>query len=120
MEAIYRKIMTTTKNYKTYKQIPEAIVNQENFVGNSVQGVKEDDWYYVYSYGTLMAIVLANDAGVVLNKHKYSRTTSKIQAILRRLFEDATVYEVYPAGETMYRDNKAMHEKAEDAAIADA
>ena len=119
MEAIYRKIMTT-KNYKTYKEIPDAITNQENFAGSSVQGYKENDWYYVYSYGTLMAIVLANGAGVVLNKHHYSPTTSKIQNILRWLFEDATVYEVYPAGETMYRDNKAMREKAEDAAIADA
>ena len=119
MEAIYRKSMTT-KNYKTYKQIPEAIAQQENFAGSSVQGVKEKDWYYVYSYGTLMAIVLANGAGVVLNKQHYSPTTSKIQNILRWLFEDTTVYEVYPAGETMYRDNKAMREKAEDVAIADA
>ena len=118
MEAIYRKIMTA--NYKTYKEIPDAISKQENFSGNSVQGYKENDWYYVYSYGTLMAIVLANDAGVVLNKHKYSPTTSKIQNILRRLFEDVPVYEVYPVGETMYRDNKAMREKAEDVAIADA
>ena len=116
MEAIYRKIMNA--NYKTYKQIPEAIANQENFAGSSVQGYKENDWYYVYSYGTLMAIVLAN--GVVLNKQHYSPTTSKIQNILRWLFEDATVYEVYPAGETTYRDNKAMREKAEDVAIADA
>ena len=115
MEAIYRKIMTA--NYKTYKQIPEAIANQENFAGSSVQGYKENDWYYVYSYGTLMAIVLANGAGVILNKQP---TTSKIQNILRWLFEDATVYEVYPAGETMYRDNKVMREKAEDVAIADA
>ena len=117
MEAIYRKIMNA--NYKTYKQIPEAISNQENGAGSSVQGVKENDWYYVYSYGTLMAIVLANGAGVVLNKHKYSSTTSKIQNILRWLFEETTVYEVYPAGETMYRDNKVMREKAEDIAIAD-
>ena len=67
-----------------------------------------------------MAIVLANGAGVVLNKQHYSPTTSKIQNILRWLFEDAPVYEVYPAGETTYRDNKAMREKAEDVAIADA
>lgn len=119
MEALYRKIMTT-KNYKTYKEIPAAIREQENFAGSSVQGVKEDDWYYVYSYGTLMAIVLANDACVILNKQHYSPTTSKIQKILRCLFEDTTVYEVYPAGETMYRDNKMMREKAEDVAIADA
>ena len=118
MEAIYRKIMTT-KNYKTYKEIPEAIIKQENFAGSSVQGYKENDWYYVSSYGTLMAIVLANGAGVVLNKHHYSPTTSKIQNILLWVFEGATVYEVYPAGETMYRDNKAMREKAEDVAISD-
>ena len=117
MENIYRKIMTT--NYKTYKQIPAAIREQENFAGSSVQGYKENDWYYVYSYGTIMAIVLANGAGVVLNKQKYSSTTSKIQNILHWLFEDATVYEVYPAAETMYRDNKAMREKAEDVAISD-
>lgn len=117
MEAIYRKIMTA--NYKTYKEIPNAISNQENFAGSSVQGYKENDWYYVYSYGTLMAIVLANGAGVMLNTHKYSRTTSKIQAILRRLFADDIVYEVNPDGETMYRDNKMMREKAEDVAIAD-
>lgn len=49
MEAIYRKFMTT-KNYKTYKEIPAAIREQENFAGSSVQGVKENDWYYVYSY----------------------------------------------------------------------
>ena len=118
MEAIYRKIMTT-KNYKTYKEIPDAITKQENFAGSSVQGYKENDWYYVYSYGTLMAIVLANGAGVVLNKKKYSPTTSKIQNILRRLFKDTAVYEVYPAGETMYRDNKEKRKKAEDVAIYD-
>ena len=120
MEAIYRKFMTTTKSYKTYREIPNAISNQENFAGSSVQGVKENDWYYVYSYGTLMAIVLANNAGVVLNKQKYSATPSMILNILRSWFEDATVYEVYPAGETMYRDNKMMREKAEDVAVADA
>lgn len=118
MEAIYRRIITT--NYKTYKQIPAAIREQENFAGNSVQGVKENDWYYVYSYDTLMAIVLANDAGVVLNKQHYSPTTSKIQNILRWLFENATIYEVYPAGENMYWDNKMMREKAEEVAIVDA
>lgn len=117
MEAIYRKIMTA--NYKTYKDIPNAISNQENFAGSSVQGYKENDWYYVYSYGTIMAIVLANGAGVILNKKHYSPTTSKIQSILRWLFEDATVYEVTPAGVTMYRDNKMMREKAEDVAISD-
>ena len=118
MEAIYRKIAMPA-SYKTYKEIPSAIANQENFEGSSVQGLKENDWYYVYSYGTIMAIVLANDAGVILNKHYYSPTTSKIQNILRCLFKDATVYEIHPTGKTMYRDNKMMREKAEDVAISD-
>lgn len=117
MKDIYRKVFTT--NYKNYKEIPAAISNQENFAGSSVQGFKKKDWYFVYSYGTIMAIVLANGAGVVLNKQHYSPTTSKIQNILRCLFEDATVYEVYPTGMSMYRDNNMMREKADDVAISD-
>ena len=70
-------------------------------------------------YGTIMAIVLANGAGVVLNKQHYSPTTSKIQNILRWLFEDATTYEVYPIGVSTYRDNNMMREKADDVAISD-
>lgn len=107
------------KNYKTYKEIPGAIANQEGFEGNSVKGFNAGSWYYVYSYDTIMAIVLANGAGVVLNKTHYSPTTSKIQNILRWLFADAKVYEVEPAGEKAYLDNKMMQEKAEDIAIDD-
>lgn len=119
MDAKYKKVIMTTKNYKTYKEIPEAIACQEDFNGNSVQGLNKKDWYYVYSYGTIVAIVLANDAGVVLNVHKYSPTTSKIQNILRRVYADENIYEVSPAGESMYRDNVMMQDKAEEIAISD-
>lgn len=107
------------KNYKTYKEIPAAITNQEGFEGNSVKGFNAGSWYYVYSYDTIMAIVLANGAGVVLNTRYYSPTTSKIQNILRRLYADAKVYEVEPAGEKAFLDNKLMQDKAEDIAISD-
>ena len=107
------------KNYKTYKEIPEAIACQEDFEGNSVQGLNKKDWYYVYSYRTIMAIVLANGAGVVLNTHKYSPTTSKLQNILRRVFAGEHVFCVDPGVNSEYRDNCIMQEKAENIAISD-
>ena len=106
-------------NYKTYKEIPGAIINRKNFKGSSVEGAVRSDWYYIYSYDTIIGIVLANDAGLVLNVHHYSPTTSKIQNILRRIFDDAPIYEVNPTGKTLHQNNMAMINKADDVAISD-
>lgn len=107
------------RNYKSYKEIPEAIITREDFKGSSVEGVNKKDWYYIYSYDTVIGIVLANDAGLVLNVHKYFRTTSKIQNILRRIFEDTPIYEEEPGDCSAYHTMLIMCDAAEEYAVAD-
>lgn len=73
------------RNYKSYKEIPEAIITREGFKGSSVEGVNKKDWYYIYSYDTVIGIVLANDAGLVLNVQKIRQFTKKNPVTVQRI-----------------------------------
>lgn len=75
-------------------------------------------WYYVYSYETIMAIVLPSDR-VILNIKYYSRTTSKIQHLLKNVYEGYEFVEVEPKSSNSYFENTEMERKADDVALLD-
>lgn len=82
----------------TYKELEECLKSMEEFVCASVKANKcEGKKYYgeypvlyeVFSYDTRIAFVMSvGHKGTlwVLNEHKYSPTTSKIQGIIRGLW----------------------------------
>ena len=78
--------------YSTYKDIPHHIRWQNDFQGNSASAVtKSNGWYYIYSYETIMAIVLPNNKAVV-NSSYYSPTTSRLQNIIKRCLSAKITY----------------------------
>ena len=101
--------------YATYRDIPSHINWQEDFEGNSAKGeTKSNGWYYVYSYNTIMAIVLPNNKAVVNASH-YSPTTSRLQNILKRYLSAEIIY-VEPRGAWYAGDNAVMEHEAEQLA----
>lgn len=101
--------------YATYKDIPSHINWQEDFEGNSAKGeTKSNGWYYIYSYNTIMAIVLPNNKAVV-NASYYSPTTSRLQNILKRYLSAEIIY-VEPRGAWYAGDNAVMEHETEQLA----
>jgi hypothetical protein len=70
-----------------YEQIAVAVAKRRPFVGNSSWGElgKDDDGYFyrVYSYRTLIA-EMRGGGNVWVSDVRYSKTTSRIQNIVRR------------------------------------
>ena len=101
--------------YATYKDIPSHISWQEDFEGNSAKAeTKSNGWYVIYSYNTIMAIVLPNRKAVVNASH-YSPTTSRLQNILKRYLSAEIIY-VEPRGAWYAGDNAVMEHEAEQLA----
>ena len=101
--------------YATYRDIPSHINWQEDFQGNSASAeTKSNGWYYIYSYGTIMAIVLPNNKAVVNSSH-YSPTTSRLQNIIKRYLSAKVTY-VEPRGAWYAGDNAVMEHEAEQLA----
>lgn len=92
--------------YATYKQMQALLQVKEAFKGNSVTAVYQGSDYYIYSYSTVMAIVTAGGYKVI-NVTKYSRTTSKIQQMLKQVFPDADLVLIVKDAFT-YKDNNKM------------
>lgn len=73
----------------TYREIPALLEQRKAFTGNSVEAVKLPGEYIVYSYGT---VIYREHYGaniqqpVYFNSKYYSRTTSRLQNILRQVF----------------------------------
>lgn len=81
-------------NYATYREMEKLLRAEESFKGNSVQAVKMCNGYYkVYSYNTIVAFV-APCGKAVINVTKYSRTTSRIQQLLRLVYPDADLMDI--------------------------
>lgn len=87
----------------TYKEMEQLIKSREPFRGSSVSSdvrisLLNTDIrpYTVYSYDTAVCIVYGDRC--ILNITKYSRTTSKIQNILRKMFPAATFVDNLPEG----------------------
>lgn len=72
--------------HTTYKEMPAKLRNLEPFQGSSVTATASKDWYYVYSYGTLIFKFGKRKNEARLNVTKYSVTTSKLQRMLERVF----------------------------------
>lgn len=70
----------------TYEEMPAKLVNNEDFHGNSVKAITLKDWYYVYSYNTLIFKRNKYTYDLQLNATHYSSTTSKLQRMLEKLF----------------------------------
>ena len=69
----------------TYREIPALLEQRKPFDGNSCHAFMFGGNYEVYSYQTL--ILQEIDGKVIYwNAKKYSVTTSKLQNILRRVF----------------------------------
>ena len=72
----------------TYREIPALLAAREPFTGNSVKAIrsgKNNEFYTVISYET--AIYRDCDGELMLFDSKYySSTTSKLQNIMRRVF----------------------------------
>jgi hypothetical protein len=68
-----------------YKAIPELLRNKESFTGSSVKAISNSWGYMVYSYDTL---IFSEDklGNVFFNDKKYSSTTSRIQNIIKDVF----------------------------------
>jgi hypothetical protein len=69
--------------YANYRQIELAIIARDNFRGNSAWGMWVGGEYKVVSYNTLIAKI-GRDGELYYNDTKYSRTTSRLQSIIRR------------------------------------
>jgi hypothetical protein len=65
--------------------MPELLKNRQVFSGESVTTYKRDDEYFVFSYDTLM--YSESLKGVYFDLTFYSKTTSKIQKIIKDIFE---------------------------------
>jgi hypothetical protein len=86
---------------QNYKEIETRLANRQPFKGNSLTGIIKDDnytkGYFVYSYGTLVAVynynILPESDGVALpwervqrwvNPEKFSQTTTRQQNLIKR------------------------------------
>lgn len=98
--------------YATYKDIPSHINWRKDFEGNSAKAeTKSNGWYVIYSYNTIMAIVLPNRKAVVNESH-YSPTTSRLQNIIKRYLCAEVTY-VRARGAWYGGDNVVMERLAE-------
>jgi hypothetical protein len=68
-----------------YKAIPELLRNKESFTGSSVRAISNSGGYMVYSYDTLIFSEDKN-GNIFFDSCKYSPTTSKIQNIIKDVF----------------------------------
>ena len=82
--------------YASYRDIPRLIENKEEFTGNSVRAVWDADGNYrVYSYNSIMLIVGVDDNVIVWDGAYYSRTTSRLQRIIRGIYPSLRGVEYY-------------------------
>ena len=80
--------------YSNYRDIERAIRSLEGFTGNSARGAWDDEGVYtVYSYTTPIGMANVRTGGVVLNVRKYSTTTSRLQNIIRRAWQNYSIIE---------------------------
>ncbi|PWM76724.1 MAG: hypothetical protein DBY32_11410 [Phascolarctobacterium sp.] len=73
----------------TYREIPALLESKARFTGNSCYAVSFLDEYSVYSYHTLIYREVCHKDGskdVYFDRSYYSRTTSRLQNILRKVF----------------------------------
>lgn len=67
----------------TYEDLEYALCMKEDVVCSSVKTVNKNGRYLVYSYETVIAV--KENSKWYLNGHFYSRTTSKIQKLIKEV-----------------------------------
>ena len=67
--------------YTKIIDMPKMINNKEVFTGNSCKLVKLTNKYIIYSYDTIIGVIIDND--IYISNKYYSRTTSKYTNILK-------------------------------------
>lgn len=81
-------------SYANYRDIERAIRSLEGFTGNSARGAWDSEGIYtVFSYTTPIAKANARTGGMVVNLRQYSKTTSRLQNIIHRAWENYSVSE---------------------------
>lgn len=78
--------------YHNYEEIASAVERRLGFDGNSATGFYDRGVYVVQSYGTVIAAFDGYD--YTLNSTKYSRTTSRLQNIVRKAWAGKPVTEL--------------------------
>ena len=68
--------------YTKISDMPKMINNKEVFTGNSCKLVKFTNKYIIYSYDTIIGVIIDND--IYISNKYYSPTTSKYTNILKR------------------------------------
>lgn len=68
-----------------YKDMPELLKNRQRFCGNSVTAISNEGEYLVFSYDTL--VYSESLRRVYFDLTFYSKTTSKIQKMIKDTFE---------------------------------
>ncbi|WNO06030.1 hypothetical protein [Rhodoferax mekongensis] len=69
----------------TLQKVPGLVAARQEFDCNgTLFGYTKGDLYIVYSYGTHFPVAVFKDGGWLVNKDKYSRTTSKHQSKVRQ------------------------------------
>jgi hypothetical protein len=95
------------ENYEDYDAIADAIASGSSFSGNTAKGIIDEQGnYLVSSYDTLILRVSPTGKVLYFNDKYYSRTTSKLQNIIRRIFGEK-LYETNPK---RYRRNQDLPE----------
>lgn len=67
----------------TYKDLENALKNREDVVCSSVKAVNQKGRYLVYSFETVIAV--KKNGKWYLNEHYYSKTTSKLQNLVKEV-----------------------------------
>ena len=77
------------RDYCSYKDMEDEIYYGRSFRGNSVTAFNVKNLYVIKSYDTVIAV--CSGSRRALNTYKYSMTTSRLQNIIRRVWDDLDV-----------------------------
>jgi rRNA maturation protein Rpf1 len=81
----FSKLRKAIKMKTKYKEMPELLKNRQSISGDSVTAFKNEGVYKVFSYDTL--VYSESLKGVYFDLTFYSKTTSKIQKMIKDIFE---------------------------------
>ena len=72
--------------YVAYKEMGQYLKTLQPFKGNSVTATNQKGIYTVLSYDTVILVARSADDVLYYDSRKYSNTTSRLQNILKRVF----------------------------------
>lgn len=78
--------MTTDNNYTTYRHMERKLEQLQDFRGSSATAIFTGRHYIVKSYDTLMLDLDTKTGELLFNNCYYSRTTSKLQNMIKAAF----------------------------------